>query len=158
MNVYRFQTAGKLNQFLQEKIQGRALISVNKAVVTQASSAIPVVPLYNSVLFRVMKEKGLHEDCIEQIYRLFSGLFDHKVSLKQDSETCVRLDDRELLPEVQKEVQAIWEKINTENLHQLSDFDGYQENFLQLFGFECAGIDYDADVEAQRPIKHLLNA
>ena len=152
------QTAEKLNQFLQEKLQGRALISVNKAVVTQASSAIPVVPLYNSVLFKVMKEKGLHEDCIEQIYRLFAGLFDHKVPLQQDRETCVRLDDRELLPEVQEEVQAIWAKINTENLHQLSDFDGYQENFLQLFGFECAGIDYDADVEAQRPIKHLLNA
>lgn len=152
------QTAEKLNQFLQEKLQGRALISVNKAVVTQASSAIPVVPLYNSVLFKVMKEKGLHEDCIEQIYRLFSGLFDHKVALQQDRATCVRLDDRELLPEVQEEVQSIWEKINTENLRQLSDFDGYQENFLQLFGFDCVGIDYDADVEAQRPIKHLLNA
>ncbi len=152
------QTAEKLNQFLQEKLQGRALISVNKAVVTQASSAIPVVPLYNSVLFKVMKEKGLHEDCIEQIYRLFSGLFDHKVALRQDRATCVRLDDRELLPEVQEEVQSIWEKINTENLRQLSDFDGYQENFLQLFGFDCVGIDYDADVEAQRPIKHLLNA
>lgn len=152
------QTAEKLNQFLQEKLQGRALISVNKAVVTQASSAIPVVPLYNSVLFKVMKEKGLHEDCIEQIYRLFSGLFDHKVALQQDHATCVRLDDRELLPEVQEEVQSIWEKINTENLRQLSDFDGYQENFLQLFGFDCVGIDYDVDVEAQRPIKHLLNA
>ncbi len=152
------KTAERLNEFLGESVQGHALISVNKAVVTQASSAIPVVPLYNSVLFKIMKEKGLHEDCIEQIYRLFAGLFDHKIALQKDSEICIRLDDRELKPEVQKEVQAIWEKINTDNLRQLSDFEGYQKNFLQLFGFECAGIDYDSDVSVQRPIKHLINA
>lgn len=150
------KTAEALNAFLRKECQGRALVSVNKAVVTQASSAIPVVPLYNSVLFKVMKEKGLHEDCIQQIYRLFAGLFDGTISLKHDSDTCVRLDDRELLPEVQNEVQAIWSKINTDNLRQLSDYDGYQKSFLQLFGFECPGVDYDAEVDPQRPMKHLL--
>lgn len=149
-------TAEKLNAFLKEKINGHALISVNKAVVTQASSAIPVVPLYNSILFKIMKAKGLHEDCIQQIYRLFSGLFE-KTPLKRESDTCVRLDDLELLPEVQNEVKSVWSKINTENLRQLSDFEGYQKNFLQLFGFECDGIDYVSDTPHVRPMQHLLD-
>ena len=150
------ETAEHLNDFLSEHIQGKALISVNKAVVTQASSAIPVVPLYNSILFKVMKEAGLHEDCIQQMYRLFAGLFDEKGALKRDSATCVRLDDLELKPEVQTEVQRIWERINTSNLHALSDFDGYKKNFLQLFGFECEGVDYNADVNPERPIRNLI--
>ena len=150
------ETAEHLNDFLSEHIQGKALISVNKAVVTQASSAIPVVPLYNSILFKVMKEAGLHEDCIQQMYRLFAGLFDEKGALKRDSATCVRLDDLELKPEVQTEVQRIWERINTSNLHALSDFDGYKKNFLQLFGFECEGVDYNADVNPERPIRNVI--
>lgn len=156
--AHLMQTAEKLNILLHEKINGRALISVNKAVVTQASSAIPVVPLYNSVLFKVMKSKGLHEDCIQQIYRLFSGLFENKTQLQHEGHTCIRLDDRELLPEVQEEVFKIWEQINTENLRELSDFEGYQKNFLQLFGFECNGIDYDKDTPTQRPMQNLMNA
>ena len=151
------ETAERLNNFLSEQIHGRALISVNKAVVTQASSAIPVVPLYNSILFKVMKEAGLHEDCIQQMYRLFAGLFDEKGALKCDGATCVRLDDLELKPEVQSEVQRIWERINTANLRTLSDFDGYKKNFLQLFGFECEGVDYNADVNPERPIRNLLS-
>ncbi|MBR1843820.1 MAG: enoyl-[Opitutales bacterium] len=151
------ETAEKLNNFLSEQIQGRALISVNKAVVTQASSAIPVVPLYNSILFKVMKEAGLHEDCIQQMYRLFAGLFGNKSVLKRDGVTCVRLDDLELKPEVQTEVQRIWERINTDNLRTLSDFEGYKKNFLQLFGFECQGVDYNADVNPERPIRNLLS-
>ena len=103
-----------------------------------------------------MKAKGLHEDCIEQIYRLFAGLFAGQNLIKEGN-TCVRLDDRELLPEVQEEVRKIWAQINTDNLRQLSDFDGYQKNFLQLFGFECDGIDYDKDVVLNRPMKHLLD-
>ena len=154
--AHLMKTAETLKTFLAEKIQGRALISVNKAVVTQASSAIPVVPLYNSILFKIMKTKGLHEDCIEQIYRLFAGLFAGQNLIKEGN-TCVRLDDRELLPEVQEEVRKIWAQINTDNLRQLSDFDGYQKNFLQLFGFECDGIDYDKDVVLNRPMKHLLD-
>ena len=150
------QTAERLDRFLSEQLQGRALISVNKAVVTQASSAIPVVPLYNSILFKVMKDAGLHEDCIQQMYRLFAGLFDEGNALKHDGATCVRLDDLELKPEVQTEVQRIWERINTANLRTLSDFDGYKKNFLQLFGFECEGVDYNADVNPERPIRNLL--
>ena len=149
------ETAERLNDFLSEHIQGKALISVNKAVVTQASSAIPVVPLYNSILFKVMKEAGLHEDCIQQMYRLFAGLFDGG-TLKRDGSTCVRLDDLELKPEVQSEVQRIWERINTANLRTLSDFDGYKKNFLQLFGFECEGVDYNADVNPECPIRNLI--
>ena len=150
------ETAERLNNFLSEQIHGRALISVNKAVVTQASSAIPVVPLYNSILFKVMKEAGLHEDCIQQMYRLFAGLFDKTSALKRDSVTCVRLDDLELKPEVQTEVCRVWERINTSNLRTLSDFDGYKKNFLQLFGFECEGVDYNADVNPERPIRNLI--
>ena len=150
------ETAERLNDFLSEHIQGKALISVNKAVVTQASSAIPVVPLYNSILFKVMKEAGLHEDCIQQMYRLFAGLFDKTSALKRDGATCVRLDDLELKPEVQTEVQRIWERINTANLRTLSDFDGYKKNFLQLFGFECESVDYNADVNPERPIRNSI--
>ena len=149
------ETAERLNDFLSEHIQGKALISVNKAVVTQASSAIPVVPLYNSILFKVMKEAGLHEDCIQQMYRLFAGLFEGG-ALKRDDATCVRLDDLELKPEVQTEVCRVWERINTSNLRTLSDFDGYKKNFLQLFGFECEGVDYNADVNPERPIRNLI--
>ena len=149
------ETAERLDDFLSERIQGKALISVNKAVVTQASSAIPVVPLYNSILFKVMKDAGLHEDCIQQMYRLFAGLFDGG-ALKRDGATCVHLDDLELKSEVQTEVQRIWERINTSNLRTLSDFDGYKKNFLQLFGFECEGVDYNADVNPECPIRNLI--
>lgn len=155
--AHLLQTAEKLNTFLREKYKGRALISVNKAVVTQASSAIPVVPLYNSILFKIMKEKGLHEDCIQQIYRLFSGLFSKAVALKTDGDVCIRLDDLELLPEVQDEVRDVWQRINTENLKSLSDFDGYQNNFLRLFGFEFKDVDYEADTDPVRTMQGLLD-
>lgn len=166
--IYRFGTIGQakahlmktaqvLHSFLSKTLQGRALISVNKAVVTQASSAIPVVPLYNSVLRKIMQEKGLEEDCIQQMYRLFSGLFGGKEDWVRENETCVRLDDRELNPSVQAEVKRIWQQVNTENLCTLSDFEGYKKNFLQLFGFECEGVDYEADVELERPMQHLLS-
>ena len=155
--AHLMRTAEKLNSFLSEKLRGRALISVNKAVVTQASSAIPVVPLYNSVLFKVMKSMNLHEDCIQQIYRLFSGLFDQAIPLSVDNKLCIRLDDRELLPEVQHQVQEIWKKIDTNNLRELSDFDGYQKNFLKLFGFGCSDVDYEADVSPVVPMQNLLD-
>lgn len=150
------KTAEVLNQFLKERCHGKALISVNKAVVTQASSAIPIVPLYTSVLFKVMKEKHLDEDCIQQMYRLFAGLFDGQ-EIKRESETCVRLDDREFLPEVQAEVEAIWKEINTENLRQLSDFDGYQKKFLHLFGFDFDNVKYDAETQEKRNFEHLIS-
>ena len=117
-----------------------------KAVVTQASSAIPVVPLYISLLFRIMKEKGTHEGCIEQTRRLFEQLYG-AAPLAVDEKQRLRLDDWEMTDDVQREVDRLWPTITTENLSQLTDFKGYQEEFLKLFGFGIAGIDYDADVE-----------
>jgi enoyl-[acyl-carrier protein] reductase/trans-2-enoyl-CoA reductase (NAD+) len=126
-----------------KNLQGRAMISVNKAVVTQASSAIPVVPLYNSILFKIMKEKGIHEGCVEQMYRLFSSHFDSNF----DENGRIRLDNLEMRDDVQREVKAIWPKISTENLRELSDFDGYRQDFLRLFGFGVDGVDYDRAVK-----------
>lgn len=150
------QTAEKLNRFLHDQLQGRALISVNKAVVTQASSAIPVVPLYISILFKVMKAKGVHEDCVQQMYRLFAALFGN-LSLKKETETCIRLDDLELMPEVQSEVKAIWQEINSGNLFELSDFRGYQENFLKLFGFGFKDVDYEQEVDPKCTFLNLMD-
>ncbi len=132
--------------------RGRAFVSVNKAVVTQASSAIPVVPLYISILFKVMKAKGLHEDCIEQIQRLFETQMYNGNFLNFDEAGLVHIDDLEMRDDVQKEVFEIWPKICTENLAELSDFAGYQSGFLKLFGFGLAGVDYSAPVEVEVPI------
>ncbi|MDR2200718.1 MAG: trans-2-enoyl-CoA reductase family protein [Puniceicoccales bacterium] len=131
---------------IQSKLQqlgGTAGISINKAVVTQASSAIPVVPLYNSLLFKIMKNKHIHEGCIEQMYRLFSSHFDGN----RDAQGRIRLDDLEMREDVQREVKETWDKISTENLRELTDFDGYRRDFLNLFGFNASGIDYSKDVE-----------
>jgi len=123
-----------------------AVVSVNKALVTQASSAIPVVPLYISLLYKVMKEKGNHEGCIEQMYRLFATHYNES-SAVVDDQGRVRIDDWEMSPEIQAEVKVLWDKVNTENLRELSDFDGYQEEFLRLFGFGIEGVDYAAEVD-----------
>ncbi len=137
-------TADRLQQQLQA-IGGSAFLSVNKAVVTQASSAIPVVPLYISILFKVMKERGLHEGCIEQIDRLFRTrlLGGH---LATDESGKIRIDDWEMRPEIQQEVELRWPRVTTETLDQEADFAGYQEEFLKLFGFGLAGVDYEAEV------------
>ncbi|MDP0490068.1 MAG: trans-2-enoyl-CoA reductase family protein [Verrucomicrobiota bacterium JB023] len=129
----------------------QALVSVNKAVVTQASSAIPVVPLYISILFKVMKAKGKHEDCIEQAVRLFNDRL-YGEDLPLDEEGRIRIDDWEMEADVQGEVAEIWPTVTSENLRELSDFEGYQENFLQLFGFGLPGVDYDADVDVDLPL------
>ena len=126
---------------------GRAFISVNKALVTQASSAIPVVPLYISILYRIMKEKGLHEGCIEQIQRLFASRMYAPGGPAFDEGGRVRMDDLEMRPEVQSEVAAIWPEATTENLAALTDIAGYRSEFLKLFGFGLGGVDYDAEVE-----------
>ncbi len=131
---------------------GRALVSVNKALVTQASSAIPVVPLYISILYRVMKGKGLHEGCIEQMQRLFATqLFNGHVP-KLDSEGRTRVDDWEMRPDVQAAVAEIWPKVTTENLTELTDIAGYRTEFLKLFGFGLPGIDYNAEIEPHLPM------
>lgn len=146
------ETADRLDAHLKVD-RGRAFVSVNKAVVTQASSAIPVVPLYISILFKVMKAKGLHEDCIHQIDRLFRTQMYGGGFLNFDEEGRVRVDDWEMRPDVQEEVKAIWPQVETETIDALTDFAGYQENFLRLFGFGLEGVDYAADVDEVRELK-----
>jgi enoyl-[acyl-carrier protein] reductase/trans-2-enoyl-CoA reductase (NAD+) len=151
--IYAHGTIGRAKDHLEQSakniqnklknLQGEAMISVNKAVVTQASSAIPVVPLYNSILFKIMKQKGIHEGCIEQMYRLFASHF----NVNRDELGRIRLDNLEMRDDVQREVRAIWPRISTENLRELSDFGGYYQDFLQLFGFNVAGVDYGKDVK-----------
>ena len=128
---------------------GEAYVSVQKSVVTQASSAIPVMPLYISMVFKIMKEKGLHEGCMEQIYRLFdTQLFKQDGSAPTtDDARRLRLDDWELRDDVQQACKDLWPQITTENLFDLTDYKEYKEEFLQLFGFGVDGVDYDADVD-----------
>lgn len=133
-----------------------AYISVNKALVTQASSAIPIVPLYFAILYKVMKEQGTHEGCIEQISRLFCDkLFQSEVPV--DGEGYIRMDDWELDDSVQSEVMDIWEKISTENLAALSDIDGYWEDFYRMFGFHFDCVDYTQDTEIEVSIPSLID-
>jgi len=124
----------------------KAYIAVNKALVTQSSSAIPVVPLYIAILFKVMKEKGLHEDCIEQMHRLFDEkkLYSAPVT---DENGLIRLDDWEMREDIQTEVSKIWEQVTSENLSAVTDIDGYSHDFESLFGFGVNGVDYEQDVE-----------
>jgi enoyl-[acyl-carrier protein] reductase/trans-2-enoyl-CoA reductase (NAD+) len=131
---------------------GRAFISVNKALVTQASSAIPVVPLYISILYKIMKAKGTHEGCIEQAQRLFATHLYNGNSPRFDSEGRVRVDDWEMRSDVQEPVAKIWPLVTTENLESLTDIAGYREEFLKLFGFGLPGVDYEADVEPHLPM------
>ncbi len=141
------KTALALDKRLQAHNKGRALISVNKGLVTQASAAIPVVPLYISILYKVMKNKNIHEGCIEQMWRLFADYLCVAGPLALDDKQRIRLDDLELRADVQSEVQAIWQEIQTDNLDDLSDIDGFRTEFYQLFGFAVDGLDYAADVD-----------
>lgn len=125
-----------------------AYVAVNKAVVTQASSAIPVVPLYISILFKVMKAKGTHEDCIEQMVRLLNECL-YGDDLQLDAEGRIRVDDWEMEPDVQEAVAHIWPEITSETLDAKSDYRGYQNNFLALFGFGLPGVDYNEDVDVE---------
>ncbi len=134
---------------------GDARVSVLKAVVTQASAAIPAMPIYLALLFKVMKERGVHEGCIEQVDGLFrDSLYNANPYL--DDEGRLRADRKELDPEVQAAVAALWQDINTDTLKELSDFEGYRHEFLQLFGFEVDGVDYDADVNPEVPIANMV--
>ena len=130
-------------------------VSVNKAVVTQASSAIPVVPLYISILYKIMNQKGTHEGCIEQIVRLFKDrLFGENKELDLDGR--IRVDDWEMDPDVQQKVADIWPQVTTENLKELTDFNIYQKEFLELFGFGIERIDYNEDANVEKEINHLV--
>ena len=131
---------------------GRAFISINKALVTQASSAIPVVPLYISIIYKIMKARGTHEGCIEQMQRLFSTQIYAPDGPGFDSGGRVRVDDLEMRPEVQSEVAEIWPRVTTENLEESTDIAGYRSEFLRLFGFGLPGVDYEADAEPNQPM------
>ncbi|OIR18688.1 putative reductase [mine drainage metagenome] len=147
------ERAGKrIDAMLKTHGYGRAFVSVNKALVTQASSAIPVVPLYISILYKIMKEKGIHEGCIEQMQRLFATQMYNGSALSFDDAGRVRIDDWEMRPDVQQAIPAVWEKIATENVSELADIAGYRSEFLKLFGFGIPGIDYEADVEPNIPM------
>lgn len=153
-DIYRAGTIGRAKEDLEAAARrigaklgpkGRAYVSVNKALVTQASSAIPVVPLYISLLYKVMKEKGLHEGTIEQIERLFAERLYNGAAPQLDEKGRVRIDDWEMREDVQEAVAKLWPVVNTENLGAVSDIVGYREEFLRLFGFGLPGIDYEAE-------------
>ena len=128
-------------------VQGDARVAVLKAIVSQASAAIPVVPLYAALLFKVMKEQGIHEDIISHIYRLFATQLKSGSTLRLDESGRIRMDDIELTDEVQDEVQRRWPLVNSENLDELGDLTGFREDFLKIFGFGFDGVDYAADVD-----------
>jgi enoyl-[acyl-carrier protein] reductase / trans-2-enoyl-CoA reductase (NAD+) len=155
--IYRHGTIGRAKDHLEATARrlderlgssgGRALVSVNKAVVTQSSSAIPVVPLYISLLFDVMKERGLHEGCIEQMVRLLRDFLHAGGEVPVDEAGRVRLDDLEMRPEVQEEVARRWREVTSDNVAELADLEGYRADFLRLFGFGVEGVDYLAEVD-----------
>jgi len=155
-DIYKNGTIGKAKEHLKassDKLNkklshmgGEAVISVDKAVVTQASAAIPVVPLYISILFKIMKAKGLHEGCIEQIDRLFKEHLYAANPLPRDEEGYIRVDDLEMQPEIQQQIAAIWPDVTSENVMSLTDLTGYRDDFYKLFGFNMSGVDYTAEV------------
>ncbi|WP_313189883.1 enoyl-ACP reductase FabV [Sphingobacterium sp.] len=137
-------TVPTINEILKD-LHGISYVSVNKALVTQSSSAIPVVPLYISLLYKVMKEKGIHEGTIEQMQRLFAERLYNNVETPLDEKGRIRVDDLEMRADVQEEVAKLWEQATTENLEEISDIVGYRNDFFQLFGFNFDNIDYDKD-------------
>ena len=162
-DLYWNGTIGRAKQDLDKKVKniskilapinGTARVAVLKAVVTQASSAIPIMPLYLSLLFKAMKKRGTHEGCIEQLYRLYTECL-YSESPRLDDVGRLRVDELEIQPEIQKELSNAWSNITTENLHELTDFKGYKEEFIKLFGFGVSGINYDTEVD---PIVDITN-
>ncbi len=139
------RAAGELNAKLSGAHQGQANVAVLKSVVTQASSAIPVMPLYLSMVFKVMREQGIHEGCMEQVHRLFNtGLYG--TTAEMDDGNRFRMDDWELRDDVQKACRDLWPQVTSENLFDVTDYQLYKDEFLKLFGFGIDGVDYEADV------------
>ncbi len=153
--VYRKGTIGRAKDHLEataftitdslKDLNGKAYVSVNKALVTQASSAIPVIPLYISLLYKIMKAEGIHEGCIEQIQRLYSQRLYTGKEVVTDSNGRIRIDDWEMRDDVQEKVADLWNKATTETLPEIGDLAGYKQDFLNLFGFGFEGVDYEAD-------------
>ncbi|WP_179007656.1 enoyl-ACP reductase FabV [Winogradskyella forsetii] len=146
-------TAFKITDTLED-INGKAYVSVNKALVTQASSAIPVIPLYISLLYQVMKDEGIHEGCIEQIERLFNERL-YAENLELDDAGRIRIDDWEMRDDIQAKVLELWKQATTETLPNIGDLEGYKTDFFNLFGFEVDGVDYDKDVDEMVAITGL---
>ncbi|MGL4524511.1 MAG: enoyl-ACP reductase FabV [Spirochaetia bacterium] len=153
--IYREGTIGQAKVHLENSareitaklstISGRAYVSVNKALVTRASSVIPVVPLYVAILFKVMKEKGLHEGCIEQEYRMLQLMYG-SVNITTDDQGRIRLDDYEMKSEIQEAVFSVWDLVKEDNMDQYADLETVRKDFMNLHGFEVEGINYDEDI------------
>ena len=153
--VYRKGTIGQAKDHLEAtafeisndlaSLNGKAYVSVNKALVTQASSAIPVIPLYISLLYKIMKSEGIHEGCIEQIQRLYQQRLYTGQAVSTDDKGRIRIDDWEMREDVQAKVAALWKESTTESLPEIGDLAGYKQDFLNLFGFGFEGVDYLAD-------------
>ena len=164
-DIYWQGTIGAAKQDLDKRVidirerlaarGGDARVTALKAVVTQASAAIPAMPLYLAALFKVMKEQGIHEGCIEQIDGLFRDSL-YGAEPRLDDEGRLRADHKELEPAIQQAVEAIWNGVTTENLGETTDITGYKREFLQLFGFEVEGVDYEAEVDPEVPIANLV--
>jgi len=154
--LYREGTIGAAKRDLEKKvsdintmlasIDGSAFISVNKAMITRASAVIPAVPLYIALLYRVMKAKKLHEGCIQQMYRLYHDFLFTGNYPKMDAKNRIRMDDLEMREDVQKEVEALWHRVDQDNVRELSDIDGLREEFLRHHGFGMPNVDYSQDV------------
>ena len=155
--VYRKGTIGRAKDHLEatafeitnnlSSLNGKAYVSVNKALVTQASSAIPVIPLYISLLYKIMKAEGIHEGCIEQIQRLYQQRLYTGQAVPTDDQGRIRIDDWEMREDVQAKVAALWKESTTESLTEIGDLAGYKQDFLNLFGFGFEGVDYLADAD-----------
>ncbi len=153
--VYRKGTIGQAKDHLEATafeiskdlatLNGKAYVSVNKALVTQASSAIPVIPLYISLLYKIMKAEGIHEGCIEQIQRLYAQRLYTGEAVPTDDKGRIRIDDWEMRDDVQSKVAALWKESTTESLPEIGDLAGYKQDFLNLFGFGFEGVDYLAE-------------
>lgn len=164
--IYRKGTIGMAKDHLEaaalsitEKLSatgGKAYVSVNKALVTQASSAIPFIPLYIMLLFKVMKAKGIHEGCIEQIQRLYADKLFAGGAVPTDEAGRVRVDDWEMREDVQAEIVRLWEDVSTENVQHIGDLSGYSKDFKKLFGFGCKTVDYHLDVNEVVEIEGLV--
>jgi enoyl-[acyl-carrier protein] reductase/trans-2-enoyl-CoA reductase (NAD+) len=165
--VYRKGTIGRAKDHLEatafsikeklKDINGNAYVSVNKALVTQASSAIPVIPLYISLLYKIMKAEGLHEGCIEQMQRLFQERLYTGEAMITDEQGRIRVDDLEMREDVQAQVAALWTEANTETLPVIGDLPGYKKDFLNLFGFDVAGVDYEAEADEMVAVPGLVS-
>lgn len=165
--VYRKGTIGRAKDHLEatafeitdalKAIGGKAYVSVNKALVTQASSAIPVIPLYISLLYKVMKAEGIHEGCIEQIQRLFAQRLYTGSDAPVDEAGRIRIDDWEMREDVQAKVAEMWEKATTESLPTLGDLEGYRSDFHNLFGFKVDGVNYEEDVNEMVEVPGLVD-